>query len=103
LRDHDSQDSDRNYNRRVRASPRSCGAPRSHCSTISDSIRVVAKVFPEYREPEYDSERRVLARLRELDDAWLVFHNIKWQALRRGRQGDGETDSRCFILVTVFS
>jgi hypothetical protein len=37
----------------------------------------------------------VLTRLRRLDDAWMVFHNIKWQALRRGRQGDGETD---FVL-----
>ncbi len=44
----------------------------------------------------HDSERRVLARLRELDDTWLIFHNIKWQALRRGRQGDGETDFALF-------
>jgi hypothetical protein len=57
---------------------------------------VVAKVFPEHREPEHDSERRVLARLRELDDSWTVFHNIRWQALRRGRQGDGETDFALF-------
>lgn len=56
----------------------------------------VAKVFPEHREPVHDSERRVLARLRELDDSWAVFHNIKWQALRRGRQGDGETDFALF-------
>lgn len=57
---------------------------------------VVAKVFPDNRQPEHDSERRVLARLRELDDSWLVFHNIKWQALRRDRQGDGETDFALF-------
>jgi Nuclease-related domain/PhoH-like protein len=56
----------------------------------------LAKVFPDHREPEYDSERRVLSRLRQLDDSWLVFHNIKWQALRRGRQGDGETDFALF-------
>ena len=56
----------------------------------------VARIFPEGREPEYDSEKRVLARLRLLDDAWLVLHNIKWQALRRGRQGDGETDFALF-------
>lgn len=56
----------------------------------------VAKVFPEHREPVHDSERRVLARLRELDDSWAIFHNIKWQALRRGRQGDGETDFALF-------
>lgn len=57
---------------------------------------VMARVFPEHREPEHDSERRVLARLRELDGSWTVFHNIKWQALRRGRQGDGETDFALF-------
>lgn len=56
----------------------------------------MAKVFPADREPEYDSEQRVLAALRELDDDWHVFHNIKWQALRRGRQGDGETDFALF-------
>ena len=38
----------------------------------------------------------MLARLRLLDDTWLVFHNIKWRALRRGRQGDGETDFALF-------
>jgi len=26
----------------------------------------------------------------------MVFHNIRWQALRRGRQGDGETDFALF-------
>jgi hypothetical protein len=56
----------------------------------------MAKIFPEHREPEYDSEKRVLAKLRLLDDSWLVFHNIKWQALRRRRQGDGETDFALF-------
>jgi hypothetical protein len=56
----------------------------------------VARVFPENREPEHDSELRVLDRLRNLHDDWLVFHNIKWQALRRGRQGDGETDFALF-------
>lgn len=56
----------------------------------------MAKVFPEHREPEHDSEKRVLEKLRELDDSWTIFHNIKWQALRRGRQGDGETDFALF-------
>lgn len=63
---------------------------------LPGSIGRMAKVFPEHREPEHDSERRVLGRLRQLDDSWLVFHNIKWQALRRGRQGDGETDFALF-------
>lgn len=56
----------------------------------------MAQIFPEHQEPEHDSERRVLARLRGLDDDWLVFHNIKWQALRRNRQADGETDFALF-------
>jgi hypothetical protein len=67
-----------------------------HVAVCSCHYRPVAKIFPEHREPEYDSERRVLANLRQLDDSWLVFHNIKWQALRRGRQGDGETDFALF-------
>jgi NAD(P)-dependent dehydrogenase (short-subunit alcohol dehydrogenase family) len=56
----------------------------------------MAVILPDHPEPEHDSERRVLTRLRELDDDWLVFHNIKWQALRRNRQGDGETDFALF-------
>lgn len=56
----------------------------------------MAKVYPEHREPQFDSERRVLASLRKLDDTWHVFHNIRWQALRRNRQGDGETDFALF-------
>ena len=56
----------------------------------------MAVILPDHHEPEHDSERRVLARLRELDDDWFVFHNIKWQALRRNRQGDGETDFALF-------
>lgn len=56
----------------------------------------MAIVLPENREPEHDSERRVLSRLRALGDDWRVFHNIKWQSLRRNRQGDGETDFALF-------
>ncbi|HET8930094.1 MAG TPA: NERD domain-containing protein [Acidimicrobiales bacterium] len=56
----------------------------------------MAKVYPEDREPEHDSERRVLDALRGLDGDWHVFHNIKWQGLRRDRQGDGETDFALF-------
>lgn len=56
----------------------------------------MAQIFPESREPEYDSERRVLAQLRKLDDEWHIFHGIKWQALRRDRQADGETDFALF-------
>ena len=56
----------------------------------------MARILPEHREPTVDSERRVLAKLRRLDDDWLVFHNIRWQARRRGRQGDGETDFALF-------
>lgn len=56
----------------------------------------MAQVFPENREPDHSSERLVLAHLRRLPDDWQVFHNIKWQAPRRGRQADGETDFALF-------
>ena len=56
----------------------------------------MAKIYPEHRPPQHDSERRVLSALRGLDDDWLVFHNIRWQSLRRNRQGDGETDFALF-------
>ena len=81
--------------------PAGRSGPRAR--TSFDRMLVVAKVFPKHREPEHDSERRVLAQLRRLDDSWLVFHNIKWQALRRGRQGDGETDFALFHPARAFS
>jgi hypothetical protein len=42
------------------------------------------------------SEARVLDALGVLNDEWRVFHSVKWQAVRRGRQGDGEAD---FVLL----
>jgi hypothetical protein len=38
------------------------------------------------------SEALVLGALRSLDDTWRIFHSVKWQAVRKGRQGDGEAD-----------
>lgn len=63
---------------------------------IRRGCTAVAKIFPEHREPEHPSERRVLEALRRLGDDWHVFHNIRWQSLRRNRQGDGETDFALF-------
>lgn len=53
----------------------------------------VARVFSDRpRQGTPDSELRVLDAFRLLDDDWWVFHSVRWQALRRGRQGDGEAD-----------
>ncbi|WP_181303751.1 NERD domain-containing protein/DEAD/DEAH box helicase [Rhodanobacter sp. PCA2] len=38
------------------------------------------------------SEREVLGALARLSDDWIVFHSVRWQSLRAGRQGDGEAD-----------
>ncbi len=42
------------------------------------------------------SERMTLEALRKLSDEWYVFQSVKWQSLRKGRQGDGEAD---FVLL----
>ena len=43
-----------------------------------------------------DSELKVRAALRDLDDDWTVLHGVAWQSVRDGRPGDGEAD---FVLV----
>lgn len=47
-------------------------------------------------KPPPASERIVLEALSRLPDEWHVFHSVRWQSLRNGRQGDGEAD---FVLV----
>lgn len=42
------------------------------------------------------SERRVWRAFQALDDEWIVFHSVAWQAPRAGREGDGEAD---FVLL----
>lgn len=49
--------------------------------------------LPETGIPE--SERLTWCSCTRLDNQWRVFHSVKWQSVRRGRQGDGEAD---FIL-----
>lgn len=43
-----------------------------------------------------NSERIVLRALGTLSDDWHIFHSVRWQSVRHGRQGDGEAD---FIIV----
>lgn len=38
------------------------------------------------------SELQVLRSFNRLRDDWVVIHSVRWQALRGGRQGDGEAD-----------
>jgi hypothetical protein len=42
------------------------------------------------------SELTVRDKLATLDDDWRVFHSVVWQAVRAGKQGDGEAD---FVLL----
>lgn len=51
---------------------------------------------PSARDGEPASERRVREQLATLDDEWLVFPSVEWQAPRGGKQGDGEAD---FVLL----
>jgi len=43
-----------------------------------------------------NSELRVANALKSLDDHWTVIHNVTWQSVRAGREGDGEAD---FLLL----
>lgn len=57
----------------------------------------MARFYPSTFPPTGpSSERRVWRALEALDDAWLVFHSVAWQAPRAGREGDGEAD---FVLL----
>ncbi len=42
------------------------------------------------------SELKVWRALEDLPDSWRVFHSVRWQSTRGGRQGDGEAD---FVLL----
>lgn len=57
----------------------------------------MARMFPKApREGAPDSEKRVFRVLAALDESWTVVHSTAWQAIRDGRQGDGEAD---FIVI----
>lgn len=51
------------------------------------------------------SEQKVWRALSALPDEWRVFHSVRWQSIRGGRQGDGEADflllHRSFGLVVL--
>lgn len=51
---------------------------------------------PEFPSDSPRSERVVWDSLSDLDEEWLVFHSVPWQAVRHGKQGDGEAD---FVLA----
>jgi hypothetical protein len=56
----------------------------------------MARMIPD-SPPEHPTERRVYLALRDgLGDDWTVFHSVRWQSERFGRQGDGEAD---FVLL----
>lgn len=57
----------------------------------------MARFYPEApRGTEPVSELEVRSALQALDDDWRVFSSVAWQAIRGGRQGDGEAD---FVLL----
>jgi hypothetical protein len=57
----------------------------------------MARFYPTLQPPGLvHSESTVWIALTALDDQWRVFHSVRWQSVRRGRQGDGEAD---FILL----
>src|SRR5215469_3997220 len=43
-----------------------------------------------------DSEAKVAQALSSLNENWTVMHNVTWQSIRAGREGDGEAD---FVLL----
>lgn len=43
-----------------------------------------------------NSEIKTWAALATLPHSWHVFHSVRWQSIRSGRQGDGEAD---FVLL----
>jgi hypothetical protein len=56
----------------------------------------MARMIPDL-PPGHPTEKRVYVALREaLDDEWTIFHGVRWQSERYGRQGDGEAD---FVLL----
>lgn len=73
-------------------------SPTSQKATLSvQKSRGEAGVAIVYRLDEGandvpQSEFEVLKALSRLADDWLIFHSVRWQSLRAGRQGDGEAD-----------
>ncbi len=52
--------------------------------------------FPHPHDPKKKAEGDTFAALKELDDDWMVFYEVRWQSKRFGKEGDGETD---FVLA----
>jgi len=58
--------------------------------------QVIPNSFPFPDDPERWAELQVFRAFSTLDDAWIVFYSVAWQALHNGRQRDGECD---FVLL----
>lgn len=53
----------------------------------------LASLFPTALPPDApQSERKVWQGLSTLPGDWHVFHSVRWQSIRGGREGDGEAD-----------
>jgi len=64
---------------------------------VSGTAAPTAQMFPPHPPSDIPtSERKVWEALASLPDGWRVFHGVAWQALRKGRPGDGEAD---FVLL----
>lgn len=58
--------------------------------------RLFPAQFPLAGDDSRWAEEQVFNALGQLGDEWRVFYSVAWQALREGRQGDGEID---FVLL----
>jgi hypothetical protein len=57
----------------------------------------VAKFYPPTPPVDIESsELKVWRALQSLPDEWRIFHSVRWQSIRGGKQGDGEAD---FLLL----
>ena len=58
--------------------------------------QMIPKSFPYTDDPDRWAELQAFRAFETLDDSWVVFYGVAWQALHNGRQRDGECD---FVLL----
>jgi superfamily I DNA and RNA helicase len=57
----------------------------------------MARFYPATPPADIESsELKVWRALQLLSDEWRIFHSVRWQSIRGGKQGDGEAD---FLLL----